>query len=174
MWFWSRNAFGSKSFFPVVLFQRRNGRGLIELERQDIVRLQHSAELAGDDAGISAVGAARRGGVFVADQLRTAGRAVIDVHTVPRRVPSPPLAPARPVFRFLMECVRRLFVLLLIELFDLRDLKAAAAVLAFQLAGGSGKMQRASAGGALIISDLFGQMIASRQKIRSLRQGLRR
>ena len=80
---------GQKGLFLVMLFEGGDGVGLAEAEGDDIVRFLRAGQAAGDDRGVAAVGAAGRGGRCVADELRAAGRAGIEL-CIPSSAQSPP------------------------------------------------------------------------------------
>lgn len=127
-------------FAAVVLFERRNRGGLIQLEGQHIVGLERTAELPGHDGVVAAVGAGGRAGRLVADKLRAAARAGIDAQLFRVRTPvaaggGGPFAVRRGLLLRLTERAGSLRVLLGVELFDLRDLVARAAEVALELAG---------------------------------------
>ncbi len=146
----------------VVLFERRDRGGLIQLEGQHVVGLERAFELPGHDGVVAAVGAGGRAGRFVADQLRAAARAGVDAQTFRVRAPvaaggGGPFAVLRILFS-LLEGVCGTCVLLGVERFDLRDLVARAAEVALELAGRAVEAQRSGAGGAFIVGDLSGHL----------------
>ena len=67
---------------PVVLLQRGYSRLLVHLEGNNQLRLLVTGKLAGNDAGVAAVGAGGGSGGLVAHQLCAAGGAVVDVEGV--------------------------------------------------------------------------------------------
>ena len=144
----------------VVLFERRDCGGLIQLEGQHIVGLERAAELPGHDGVVAAVGAGGRAGRLIADELRAAARAGIDAQLFRVRAPvaaggGGPFAVRRGLLLRLTERAGSLRVLLGVELFDLRDLVARAAEVALELAGRAVKAQRAGAGGTLVVGHLI-------------------
>ena len=118
--------------FAIVLLQRLDGVVLIELERKDEIRLQHTGELPRHHGGVAAVraGGGCRGGVT--DQLCTARRAGVCLHALCIRTPVVTQAGGVPVravarvcgglfFRFRrLFCSRLLFLCLLRRLSRLR------------------------------------------------------
>ena len=145
------------------------GRLLIQLEGQDIVRLEHAVKLGGHHGGVAAVGAAGGGGGGVTDQLRAAGGAAVGLHArlgqVPFRILRADLGGlgrGRGLGFFLgglgYAGSLRLVQLFLIQGLDLLHGKAAAAVVADELAAAAVIAQRARTGRALIIGDLRGHI----------------
>ena len=111
---------------------------------------------------IAAVGAGGGGGGLLADQLRTAGGAVVGAHL--RRVLAPVRAECRrpgffcrlcgPLFFRLASGLRGGRLFFGVQRLDLRHFKGAAAVFTFQLAGAAVKVERPRACRTLIVGDL--------------------
>ena len=147
---------GQQGLFPVVLLQGRDGLLLGQLEGDDPIGPQSAAQLPRHDAGIAAVGAAggRRG--LVADQLRPAGGAVIDLQ--PRRLRLAPMGALR--LRFpggSLGGLGRLCVSLGVKGLNLRRVVGAAAVFAGELPRDGVEAQGPGTGRALIVGDAVGQ-----------------
>ena len=80
---------GQQDFPPVMVFQGRLRRFLIQPEGNEAVRLQGAVELSRNDGVVAAVGTGGGGGGFLGNQLGAAGGAVVDPHS--RRIFPPVL-----------------------------------------------------------------------------------
>ena len=147
---------GQEGLSLVVSFQFVDGILLLQLEGDHKVRPQSPGELPGNNGGIAAIGTGCCGGGFLAEQLGTAGRAVVSLEGSSLSAPviaeagSIPLALQSGSFHGRSG----LFVLFLILRFDFCHFEAAAAVFTFQLSGGCGKLQRTGTGRTLVVADL--------------------
>ena len=131
----------------------------VELEGDDVLGFQFAGEFAAKDGRVAAVGAGGRGGLGIADQLCTAGRAGIAVQ--PGGFGLAPKGSVRLGFGLLCGfcglfrvrfggCVG-LCLLAGILGFNLLDLIAGTAVVAGQLSGLAVEMQGAGAGRTLVV-----------------------
>ena len=134
-----------------------------ELEGQNIVRPQRPGKLPRHDGRVAAVRAGGRGGVRIADELRTAGRTGIGLHPGGIRAPVGAHGagvPRAAVVAALRGGIRRfkrlggLCFLFPIQRLDLCNGVRAAAVIAFQFPGRAGIVQRPGAGRALVVGHL--------------------
>ena len=150
----------------VMVLQGLLGGLLVQLEGQDVVRLQGAGKLPGHHGGVAAVGTGGGCRGLIADELCPAGGAAVSLHlgavlspvavelgVVPGGIRLPCFFPC---LLFLRGSVGLLGLLLLLRIhgLDLGYVKFAAAVVALQLAGGPHKVERTGTGRALVVGNL--------------------
>ena len=145
--------FGEEGLALIILFQIFDGRFLVHLEGDDVLRLELAGKLSAQHGGVAAIGAGGGCCLGAADQLCAAGGAGSAAEAS-----GLPLSPDRAIGRSLFGCFGGLVclcLLLAVEGLYLCDIVGRAAVITAELAAGAVEPQWAGTGRALVIRGVF-------------------